>query len=522
MSTDIVPVPLSPNQESMPSMNPQTDVAAGSVSVPSERSNGKAAQPLVPVLHLVESPRKRGVTIDFQQGIRFCEALIDVLTIALAVAISYFAYEHLGLGKHATYPAHTLLGVSLGCSLVLVLLLDRAGAYARCNSLLRVRETEQILRASAQTALIVLTASFFGTLAFPRSLLLLCLLTVPLVLFAQKTVVYLLIRVFHSRGYGIERVLIYGAGRTGRRVFTALKRSPRLGLDPVLFVDDHPGKVGGSVFEMGYERKLSAPVVAGPITRDLLIKHHIDILIITAPLDETRFRETTEIAFSSGARLSYVPSNSFMSDAPLNYLDVDGVLLASYGKPSRRFVRDVTKRLVDLLGAALFVVLGIPIFGIVSLMIKLDSSGPILFKQKRVGMGGNLFEMYKFRTMRIDASPYHFSPKNPNDSRITRFGRFLRRTSLDELPQLFNVIQGDMSLVGPRPEMPFIVEQYTPRDSERLQVKPGLTGLWQLSGDRAFLIHENLEYDLYYIQHRNFFMDLAILLHTSIFAMRGV
>ena len=94
--------------------------------------------------------------------------------------------------------------------------------------------------------------------------------------------------------------------------------------------------------------------------------------------------------------------------------------------------------------------------------------------------------------------------------------------ALDEIPQLLNVLQGHMSLVGPRPEMPFIVGQYTKRHKERLEIKPGLTGLWQLSGDRAFLIHENIEYDLYYVQHRNFFMDIAILLHTSIFAMHGI
>jgi len=117
--------------------------------------------------------------------------------------------------------------------------------------------------------------------------------------------------------------------------------------------------------------------------------------------------------------------------------------------------------------------------------------------------------------MHTHASPYDFSPRQADDSRITRVGTILRRTSLDELPQLLNVLQGSMSLVGPRPEMPFIVDQYTERHKQRLQVKPGLTGLWQLSGDH--LIHENVEYDLC-----NFFMDLAILLHTSIFAMRGV
>ena len=130
--------------------------------------------------------------------------------------------------------------------------------------------------------------------------------------------------------------------------------------------------------------------------------------------------------------------------------------------------------------------------------------------------------MFKFRTMYREAPPYAYSPNVSDDDRITKVGRFLRRTSLDELPQLLNVLLGNMSLVGPRPEMPFIVKTYTAFHFQRLQVKPGITGLWQLSGDRNYLIHENVEYDLYYIKNRNFFMDLAILLHTTIFAMRGI
>jgi lipopolysaccharide/colanic/teichoic acid biosynthesis glycosyltransferase len=167
-------------------------------------------------------------------------------------------------------------------------------------------------------------------------------------------------------------------------------------------------------------------------------------------------------------------------------------------------------------------VVGFPLFLLISAIVKLDSRGPVLFRQQRVGKDGKLFEMYKFRTMHIGAPAYSLSPQSSDDPRITRFGRFFRKTSLDEVPQLLNVLKGEMSLVGPRPEMPFVVEQYEDRHRQRLQVKPGLTGLWQLSGDRAFLIHENIEYDLYYIQHCNIFMDLAILLHTSIFAMRGI
>jgi len=157
-----------------------------------------------------------------------------------------------------------------------------------------------------------------------------------------------------------------------------------------------------------------------------------------------------------------------------------------------------------------------------ALLIKLDSKGPVLFRQERVGKNGRRFSIYKFRTMKLDACGNDYSPKEPTDNRITRIGRLLRKTSLDELPQLLNVLTGSMSLVGPRPEMPFIVEQYSPLQAQRLRIKPGITGLWQLSGDRAFLIHENIEYDFYYLRHRNFFMDVAILLHTCLFAMRGV
>src|SRR5208337_4912311 len=124
---------------------------------------------------------------------------------------------------------------------------------------------------------------------------------------------------------------------------------------------------------------------------------------------------------------------------------------------------------------------------------------------------GLLFAMYKFRTMFRDAPQYAYSPKCGDDSQVTPIGRFLRKTSLDELPQFLNVLLGDMSLVGPRPEMPFIVEQYTPLQRQRLSVKPGITGLWQLSADRAFLIHENIEYDLYYLANNPLFLwDIAL------------
>jgi lipopolysaccharide/colanic/teichoic acid biosynthesis glycosyltransferase len=172
--------------------------------------------------------------------------------------------------------------------------------------------------------------------------------------------------------------------------------------------------------------------------------------------------------------------------------------------------------------AATLIFLSFPIWLLVAAAIRCESKGPIFFRQTRVGCNGKLFQILKFRSMKVDAPKYARSPDEHTDVRITRVGRLLRKTSLDELPQLINVLKGDMTLVGPRPEMPFITEEYGPWEATRLTVPQGITGLWQLSADRKFAIHQSIEYDLYYIQNRTILMDFAILLHTLVYAAKGV
>jgi exopolysaccharide biosynthesis polyprenyl glycosylphosphotransferase len=491
-------------------------------SVEVGHSRTKETEEELPVdLRLIQSGR-RSAAAHFRRTIVIFEVLADFATIVLSVLSSYLVYSYLLLGRRLHYPTHAVLGPAIAFALILILMLDRVGAYRRANSLLRVRETEQVLQVSAQAFLIALAISFLSNVLFSRWVLVLCLTLVPLTLFIEKSIMYLLVRALHSRGLGIERVLIYGSGGTGRRVFSVLERSPKLGLEPVGFVDDQPLKVGGTVFEMGYERKRSAHIWGGPVSAELIRRHSADLVIVAIPsIGRDPFLHTVEEAFKANARVSFVPSH-FVPDRWVDYQDIDGVLLASFERAPRKIAYELFKRLCDVVGSSLFMLLGSPLFLLIALLIKMDSPGPVWFKQERIGQNGQVFKMFKFRTMMRQASPYDYSPRASADPRITRIGRILRRTSLDELPQMLNVLHGNMSLVGPRPEMPFIVQQYSERHRQRLQVKPGLTGLWQLSGDRAFLIHENVEYDLYYIQHRNFFMDLAILLHTSVFAMRGI
>ena len=178
------------------------------------------------------------------------------------------------------------------------------------------------------------------------------------------------------------------------------------------------------------------------------------------------------------------------------------------------------KRALDLVLSALLLILFAPLFALIAILVRLDSPGPALFIQQRVGRNGALFNIYKFRSMYAGSARYELSPTTSRDPRITRIGRLLRRTSLDELPQLLNVLLGNMSLVGPRPEMPFIVQHYDEQQRQRLCVTPGITGLWQLSPFRGLPIHHNIQYDLDYIRNRTFLMDIAILVQTIFFTMR--
>lgn len=197
----------------------------------------------------------------------------------------------------------------------------------------------------------------------------------------------------------------------------------------------------------------------------------------------------------------------------------------------RLFYATALKRGIDVLASAIMLIILSPLLGIALLAIKLDSPGPAIFTQNRVGRGGKIFRLYKFRTMTFKPSGDlawmidengEKRHKVRNDPRITRVGNWLRRTSMDELPQLVNIIKGDMSLIGPRPELVQIVENYEPWQHERHIVRPGLTGWWQVSGRSDLPMHENTEFDLYYVRGQSFRLDFLIALKTVRVVVKGL
>jgi len=166
----------------------------------------------------------------------------------------------------------------------------------------------------------------------------------------------------------------------------------------------------------------------------------------------------------------------------------------------------------------------LPVFAVVAVSVRVASKGPALFKHERAGRGGKPFMFYKFRTMRVDVDLFGPSPKSADDPRLTRVGRFLREYSLDELPQLFNVLKGDMSIVGPRPLYVSQIAEWNERQKKRLQVKPGLTGLAQVCGRGGLTVEEKLELDVKYVETKSLLLDLKIIMQTigQIFKPKGI
>lgn len=473
----------------------------------------------------IASSRSKPRTISgrlFRSALSHAEAVADLLTCAVGVSAAFYVYAFLPIGAPVQITPRLIAAVGGMFGFFVVFLQYRDAAYRGGGGLLQIRETERAVRVPAQAAILLWIVNFLLGLRVPVLVFLAAIVLVPVLLILQKQIVFAIVRKFQQSADQVDRVVVYGAGDTGRGVLSALLHSPRLGFQPVAVIDDNPALTGASVLAMGYRGRPAIPVKSGPLTAALLESLRCDLLMLAIPdLSSHEVAEFTLAAEQAGAKIAFLVSPTGLEQRRTESIHIDGLQFASSKTHSNSWFYATAKRLTDLALSSVLLVLLAPLFILIAILVRLDSPGPALFVQKRVGLNGELFNMFKFRSMFEGAAKYAPSPTSSSDPRITRIGRFLRRASLDELPQLINVFLGKMSLVGPRPEMPFIVEDYDTRQRGRLQVVPGITGLWQLSADRAFPIHFNVEYDLYYIRNRTFAMDVAILIHTLIFTIRG-
>ncbi len=449
--------------------------------------------------------------------------LLDYLSVATGIVAGLFVYQLLG-GVWVNNEPLGLFTLSLQYGITLILFGRIHYLYSHRHCLLQVRETARILRVSVYSFALLSIGIGFGKTVFPRLLLLLSWSFVTLFVILQKHLTRRMLARWKATHPLDRRVLIIGSGSEARRIFSFLLNSPDLRLRPVAFLQEQSGSAP-LIYSHDYRFKDHAPVYERELDKDLLSELEVsDIFVADPSLSPQRMHDIGAIAADHSVQISFVGSGqSHLSGRLFCLQEMDGLLVSSSTYHSRQNgTYEICKRVVDIAGSLLAILVSLPVWVGIAAWIKLSSEGPVFFKQERIGRGGKPFEMYKFRSMYISAPKYSRSPESREDPRITPAGHFIRQTSLDELPQLLNVLRGEMSLVGPRPEMPYIVSEYNSHQAQRLNVKQGLTGIWQLSADRRFAIHESVEYDLYYIEHRGLFLDLAILLHTVAFAMKGI
>ena len=316
-------------------------------------------------------------------------------------------------------------------------------------------------------------------------------------------------------GIGLKRILIAGAGDLGRIVADKILEHRELGYQIVGFVDDRA--TGDHLGHRGLP--LLGPLSEAP---EIAQREQIDHLYIALPLDEhVKMLSIVDAASRECIELKVVPDLLQFIALRARLEELDGVPIISLNDVPLQGFNAVLKRVIDIgISAAALLVAALPM-GLVAALIKLTSPGPVLYTQDRMGLDGKAFKVYKFRSMFHGAE----GPTGPvfardDDPRCTAFGRFLRKLDLDELPQLWNVLKGDMSLVGPRPERPYFVEQFKHRFPQymlRHKVKAGITGWAQVNGWRGNTsIEKRIEYDLYYIGNWSVMLDVKIMWLTLI------
>lgn len=322
-----------------------------------------------------------------------------------------------------------------------------------------------------------------------------------------------------KKGLGVQRVLIVGAGEIGRMVMRNIAAQPELGYQIVGFVDDKPER--GSR-DLGRFKGLgSTDQIA-----DLVKQHAVDTVIVALPwLAHRKILGIVSQCEHLNVAVRIVPDLFQMSLSQVDIDDLNGIPLISTKSPVIMGWNLAVKRTFDVIFSALFLVILSPVMLVIAILIRLDSPGPAVFAQQRIGRGGKPFTVFKFRTMRCGAEEEQESLRALNeakgpmfkikaDPRCTALGRLLRRISLDELPQFYNVLRGEMSMVGPRPPLPGEVQQYQEWHKRRLEILPGLTGLWQVSGRSDLTFDDMVLLDIYYIENWSLLLDLRIALKT--------
>ncbi|MBI4809845.1 MAG: undecaprenyl-phosphate glucose phosphotransferase [Ignavibacteriales bacterium] len=446
--------------------------------------------------------------------------LFDIIAIEISFLLSYWlrfetsALNFLPLTEDMPQLDAYVYGSFVIIPIWLVIFNSRKMYGARRNVAL-ADDFYSIIKLVTVGMLVVMSAAFFYR-AFSYSRIVFGLLWISSIIniFLGRFILLQIEKTLYKKGRELRNAVIVGDNQTANRIFTSLYKHPLLGYRLVGYFSDYPTESSMQMNILKYLGKLDG-------VPDKLIEERIELVLVALNYDEhPKLYKLVQECEGVNVEFMMVPDLLEIMTGGMIVKEVEGIpFIKIKGVPMTTWGR-LSKRTFDVVFSSLFLLLSSPLLLIIVIAIKLSSKGPIFFIQDRVGLDGNHFRMIKFRSMIVGAEKYDEQAGLgiQNDPRRTRIGKLLRRTSLDELPQLINVWKGEMSLVGPRPERPYFVEQFkslVPKYLDRHRVKTGVTGWAQVNGFRGdSSIEERIKYDIYYIENWSFWFDIKILLKT--------
>ncbi|MFC1645702.1 sugar transferase [Candidatus Omnitrophota bacterium] len=473
--------------------------------------------------------------------IKWCMILLDALIIVLSFLLAYFIRTKFHVFyKLDLFPSQQVVREAVGIGyvqylpvmfliiLLWLLMLSLNGMYAS----VRTKALLDIIWINIKAAFLTLFS--FSSLAFAlkihfvsRAFIIILALVSFVLLNLEKWLVYEIRHYVRKKGHNLRYLLIAGTGPRAEKFINIINAHPEWGIEVMGLVDEDVAKVGQKVYGIEIIGTLSN------IEHILQYKVIDDVVFIVPRSWLDRIQESIQICETQGVK-AHVAADLFnLNIARARYSELVGFPLLTFDTSFAMEWQLLVKRTIDLSVSFFSLIFLSPLFLIVAISIKLASPGPVFFKQRRVGFNGRFFTLFKFRSMSKDAQKkmtevMHLNEmKGPvfkikNDPRITPFGRFMRKTSIDELPQLYNILMGHMSLVGPRPPIPVEVNEYELWHRRRLSMRPGLTCLWQISGRNEVDFDEWMRLDLKYLDNWSLWLDFRILVKTIPAVLFGV
>ena len=451
-----------------------------------------------------------------QRQLNGIHVFIDILVISLSYLLAWFFMFG---GNNNAVLSKELYFIALIPIIPLYILLNAIfGLYAPKRVSGRREEISNIIKANSIGLLIFTLVLFMGSknyymYHFSRKLVFIFYGIDIFLTILERNVIRYILRLMRAKGYNQKHILLIGYSRAAESYIDRVLANPEWGYNIRGILDDN--------MERGFEYK-GIKVIGTIENLELILEMNVlDEIAITLSIKEyERLERIVNDCERSGVHTKFIPDYNHVVPTVPHIEDLQGLPIINIRYvPLTLLHRALSKRIVDIIGSLVGIILFSPIMLIVAVLIKLTDKGPIIFAQERVGLHNKPFRMYKFRSMAVEP-PQKEAKKwtTKNDPRVTAIGRFIRKTSLDELPQFFNIFMGDMSLVGPRPERPFYVEKFRdeiPHYMIKHQVRPGLTGWAQVNGYRGDTsIEKRIDHDLYYIENWSMGFDFKILFLT--------